>query len=156
MTYQRGPGPQPTVAGLNGQVTNPLSGLAPSAAPAAGVPAVAPTPIGHGATITLSQALTTHRGPVREIFVRVPTYGEFIDLGEIDKVYVLELDEGNRPSKMESTMDRQALMRWMVRLTDLEAHVLGRMSMADGRKVETAVRRFVQALAEGNSTGSTS
>jgi len=118
-----------------------------AAAPAAGGPA----PVSFAAEIPLSKRIHAHTEDLSVLRLRVPTYADLMDIGEIDRVYVLEMDPiTNRPTKMETIVDRIAAMRWTERLTGLDQIVLSQLSMQDGIAVEAALRRIIGAAQKGN------
>ncbi|MBL8844811.1 MAG: phage tail assembly protein [Hyphomicrobium zavarzinii] len=122
----------------------PLQPVSNGGAPQATAPTFA-------AEIPLSKPIATHSGELRTLQLRMPTYGDLMDIGEIDRVYVLDLDPvTNKPTKMETTIDRSAVMRWAERLTDLGQIVLSQLAMKDGIALEAALRRIIGAAQRGN------
>lgn len=115
----------------------------------AGAGAVPPPTI--AVEIPLTKPITTHAGELRVLQLRMPSYGDLMDIGEIDRVYVLELDElTNKPTKMETIVDRAAVMKWAERLTDIGRIVLSQLTMKDGMALEAALRRIIGAAQKGN------
>lgn len=118
----------------------------PAAAPSGGA-----APQAFAAEVPLSKVLITHQGEVRVLQLRVPAYGDLIDIGEIDRVYVLEVDPlTNEPKKLETTVDRSVVMRWAERLTGYDPIVLGQLTLKDGVALETAIRKIIAAAQKGN------
>ena len=112
---------------------------------------VAPTAPQFAAEVPLSRPLVTHEGEATVIRLKIPSYGDLIDLGEIDRVYVLEIDPvTNAPTRMETAVDRGTVMRWAERLSGYDRIVLGQLALGDGMKLEAALRRIVGAAQKGN------
>ena len=103
--------------------------------------------------IELSQRVWTHKGETTQIILRKVTTGDYIDIGEIDTVYVLEIDDSTkRPTKFEHALNREALMEWMVRLSGIDRLILRELPLVDGKKLMAAVRSLVMEFVQaGNS-----
>jgi hypothetical protein len=156
--FQRNQPPGAGPANANQPVVTAPSRLRPAAPPASIDEAIAPVaaaaagdeqPDG-SVTVQLSRPLNTHAGEARSIRLRPIKYVDVVEIGEVDRVFGSEIDANGKPARMEHALDREAMMRWMVRLTGLDRIVLGEMSLADGRKVETAIRRMLMLVAQGN------
>lgn len=117
--------------------------IPPSAAPAAAGAFAAEVP--------LSKPLVTAKGEMSVLRLKVPAYSDIMELGEVDKVYVIEIDPvTNRPAKMETAVDRRAVVQWASRLTGLGEIEIGSLTMKDGLALEMAIRRIVGAAQKGN------
>lgn len=104
--------------------------------------------------INLSRPITTHSGQASVLIVREPRFDEFIDLGPIISMTVVQntSDDGvSGPTRVQPMMDRDKLMRWMALLTGQDRVVLSNLAPADASKVTAAVMRQVGAFLEGNS-----
>lgn len=99
------------------------------------------------ATITLSRPLPTHKGDVRAIQLRKPTFGEFIEIGPVENLVFTNGDDDSR--RMESRIDLQRLMKWAVRLSDIDQLVLSSLDPADGYALSKAVVEIVNVFVVG-------
>lgn len=119
----------------------------------AGAGGVGPAPDrSDGITIDLTKPLNTHKGETRRIFLRSPTLADYIELGDIDVVFAKGVDEsGKQPEGMEVRTNYDAIMRWAVRLSDLDRVILGALNPQDAGVLVGAVRKAVVPFSKGNS-----
>lgn len=108
--------------------------------------------VGDVLPVPLSKPLATHKGEVRQIDVRVPDFGDFIEIGEIESV----LKTGETPDGqpiLKSSIDRERLMRWMVKLTGIDRAILSTLPPLDAYRVSLAVTKVVEIFSVGNFKG---
>jgi len=141
---------------------HPLDGLtqppaAPPARPGVAISTPATSPADAIATVRLSRPLKTHRGDVVELALRQPTLTDYIEVGDIDTFTATGLDGNGQPTGMEARTSHANLMAYAVRLSGIDAHILGTLPPADAGNVIRAVRLMVLPFSRGNSlSGSTS
>ncbi|MDQ8700219.1 hypothetical protein [Hyphomicrobium sp. LHD-15] len=100
------------------------------------------------ATVPLSRPLKTHQGDVREIVLRKPQFGEFIEIGPVENLVFSNADGEAR--QMESKIDLQRLMRWASRLSNIDQIVLSTLDPIDGYNLSKAVVEAVNVFVVGN------
>lgn len=100
--------------------------------------------------IKLSQSITTHAGPVRELTLRQPTFTDYIAIGDIDTPVLSNFDDNGRPTMMEAKTNHDAMMRWAVALTGLDKIVLSHLTPADAGQLMRRVRLAVAPFQKGN------
>ncbi len=105
--------------------------------------------------IELSRPLPTHHGDVKKIILRKPNYGEFIELGQVENLRFTQATE-NSPKVMESVIDFERLMRWAVRLSNIDRIILETLDPIDGYKLSKAVIEITNTFVMGNSSSAES
>jgi hypothetical protein len=119
---------------------------------------VAPSlPVAAGAVVHLSRPIATHKGDVAEIRLKQPTFADFIELGDIDTVVAIGVDDATgQPLGLEVKTNHKALERWAVRLTGHDAVVLNLLAPSDAGALMREVRMALKPFSQGNSqTGPT-
>lgn len=100
--------------------------------------------------VLLSRPVPTHKGELRELAVRVPDFGEFIELGEITSVLRFGETPDGQPI-LKTQIDRDKLMAWAVRLTGVDRVILGTLPPPDAYRLSLSVTRVVEIFTQGNS-----
>lgn len=110
-----------------------------------------------GAVVRLTRPIATHKGDVAEIRLKQPTFADFIELGDIDTVVAIGVDDASgQPQGLEVKTNHKALERWAVRLTGLDTVVLNLLAPADAGALMREVRLALKPFSQGNSqTGPT-
>lgn len=103
-------------------------------------------------TIDLAVPLSSPRGAIGTLEIRQATYGDWIDCGPIQRNLAINPRD---PTEMqiEVVEDRDAVMRWMCRLTGQPEAVLRTMGPRDALAVRREISRIVAEFEQGNSTG---
>lgn len=101
------------------------------------------------ATITLSKPLQSHEGEVKKIELREPTYGDYIDLGEIVTETMIKDPNGGDTPNVRVSHDTDAIHAWLVRLSGVDENILRLMSFPDGKAAILAVKRLMQGAPAG-------
>lgn len=133
-------------------MSNPLTQRAASLrngqGAAAPPPAYQPAP---AARIRLEKPIPGHHGDIAEIVLRAPTFGDYIDCGQIMRRVIS--DDPDRPGKLriEPIEDQKSLMAWVSTLSGIGETQLRLMSWTDARRLAAEVMKIVQAADEGNS-----
>ena len=104
------------------------------------------------ATIELAQPLASPRGAIPVLTIRIPTYGDWMDCGPVQRNIAIDPTAGSG-MKIEVIEDREAMMRWMCRLTGQAEAVLRTMGPRDAKAVRREIARLVAEFEAGNSTG---
>lgn len=124
---------------------------APAQAPQAAAPAPSPPPgmDDVAEVVRLSRPLPGHRGEIYEIHLRRPTFGDWIECGDIHKTRVQ--NPGATEMTLSVDVEAAAVAKWFERLSGLGMAQLARLEMGDARAVFRAVARLVGQLDAGNS-----
>lgn len=102
--------------------------------------------------IDLSQPLSGPRGAIGTLEIRQATYGDWMDCGPTQRN--LAINPGDKSNmQIEVIEDRDAMMRWMCRLTGHPEAVLRTMGPRDAVAVRREIARIVAEFERGNSTG---
>ena len=103
-----------------------------------------------GAQVRLTRAIETIDGPVTTLTLREPTFGDWLDCGELNSAVAVTDGAGGQPGRIEIQTNREAVMRWLARLSGLDQAVLTQLTMTDFRQAHLALQRIVGDM-EGNS-----
>lgn len=125
---------------------SPRSMRSPDPMPPAPVAESAPIALG-SVTVPLSRPLVTHRGDVHEITLRAPTFGDFIDLGEVTRMFAVPSERNpEEMGQVELKVDRAAVMRWAVRLSGHDQVILSTLSANDAQRLMAPIVQLVAAF----------
>ena len=83
--------------------------------------------------------------------MKVPDFGTFIELGEIETVLKSGENADGQPI-LRSVIDKQKLMAWCVRLTGIDRALLSTLAPADGHRLALTVMRIVEIFSTGPRT----
>jgi hypothetical protein len=99
----------------------------------------------NGVTVRLKKPVPKDaNSDVQDIYLRVPTFGDFVDIGPIQSFIGRDLDpQTQRPQAVENVMDRDALLKWIVRLSDLPANSILLLHPDDARNLTLGVMALV-------------
>jgi hypothetical protein len=130
------PAPVPPASG-----TQVLSAMAAASGPA---PA---------AVIHLEKTISGHHAPISVIELRPPTFGDWLDIGEIQAYVITDTQAMSRGQPIATRVEHrlEAIGRWFQALSGQPMAVLTQMSLADARRVYTAIARLVGTIDGGNS-----
>ncbi|ODA67101.1 hypothetical protein A7A08_01847 [Methyloligella halotolerans] len=92
--------------------------------------------------VKLSRPLETHQGPINELTLREPVFGDYLRHGEIHKA------ERTKDGGLALSVDREALIGWAATLTGLDAISLEALPMRDVNALSEVLIPMVTA--EGN------
>ncbi len=101
-------------------------------------------------TIELTKPITSHKGQLRELTLRPPTFADYIEIGDVDAV-VASLGADNRPSEMRAVTNHDAMLKWAVALTGHDRVVLSHLTPGDAGELMRRVRLALAPFAQGNS-----
>lgn len=105
-------------------------------------------PAGEAIPVPLSKPLLTHKGELKALEVRVPDFGTFIELGEIERVLKHGENDAGQPI-LKSEIDKERLMAWCVKLTGIDRALLSTLAPADGHRLSLIVMRLVEIFSTG-------
>jgi hypothetical protein len=94
--------------------------------------------------IELSEPVSREEGALSSITLRPVRYGELLALGDVDEA-VLDFDATGQPSAVRIVANRSQILSWLERLSGQSADTICALSVADGRKLETALRVMLGA-----------
>lgn len=104
--------------------------------------------------IALLRPLVTHAGDLRKLTLRVPTFGDFVDLGEVTRMFAVPSEtDPEQMGQVELKVDRAAVMRWASRLSGHDRVVLGQLAPADAQKLMSAIVQVVGLFTKAGSGG---
>jgi hypothetical protein len=124
----------------NGTIVPPQAGV--GAARLAAEPVIA-------ARIELAHPLSGHAGAIGELTLKVPTFGDFIDCGPVQRHVARHV--GTPDFAVEIREDQDAMMRWMIRLTGQPEAILRQLSPRDAFAIRREIARMVAEFEQGNS-----
>lgn len=131
---------------------NGLGRTLAASAPAQTPPALAAHDDAVAVRIELLQPLASPRGAIAVLDIRQATYGDWMDCGPVSRnVAINPTDPANM--QIEVIENREAMMRWMCRLTGQPEAVLRTMGPRDALAVRREITRMVMEFEAGNSTG---
>lgn len=86
----------------------------------------------------------------QEIVLRVPTLGDFIDIGPVTHWIGRGTDPNNptQPETVENVIDRDAFMRWAMRLSGLSRSSLNLLTPTDSRRLLASIVTLVGVFTE--------
>jgi hypothetical protein len=98
-----------------------------------------------GETVKLTKTVQSPQGPLNEIRLREPTFGDWLDCGDWQK-FIREID-----GRVESSIDPAAVGKWFQKLSGLPMAVIVQLSYQDGQRIYGALDRLVGVQRTGNS-----
>jgi hypothetical protein len=109
-------------------------------------------PVGtDAAIITLSKPITGHQGPIPEIRLKEPTFGDWVECGEFERQYLHGNVGNGGMAKIELTVDPEAVARWFQRLSGLPMAVLTQMTYEDSKRIYVQLKLLAGTTDKGNS-----
>lgn len=100
--------------------------------------------------IKLTRTVTGHQGPISVIELREPRFGDFCEIGPIQRRIAHDPRQSGGVMRVEVVDEGSALMRWAQRLTGLPEGVLAQLATRDAHAVKSEIMRLVAELDEGN------
>ena len=121
----------------------PAAVAAPSEAPSS------PPPIsvdGGPVVVALTTAIPGHRGDISEVTLRAPSFGDWLEIGDIQRMTYIdaELEGGPRSARIEIIEARVGA--WIKRLSGLHDAQIGKLTMKDGAAVYAAVKELLNVV----------
>lgn len=100
--------------------------------------------------IELARPITGHKGLINVISLREITLGDWIDCGPVQRKVVRDPRMTDGYVTVESIDDREALMRWMIRLSGIDEAMIRTLSGVDGQAVAMETLALVAEFEAGN------
>lgn len=112
---------------------------------------IADTVVDIAVRIELARPVSGHRGAIGEVALKVPTFGDYIDCGPVQRNIAIDPTASAGAMKIEVVDDSAAMMRWMVRLSGLPEAVLRTLGPRDAFAVRREILAMVREFEQGNS-----
>ncbi len=111
---------------------------------------IAPAAPASGVVIKLTKPVEGHHGLIREIVLKEPTFGDWVECGDMFKRTLIK-PAGDGIERMSLDMDTGAVARWFHRLSGQPSAVLAQLSYQDAMVIYNHVQLLVGDTSKGNS-----
>ncbi len=83
---------------------------------------------------------------IGELKLRLPRLGDWIDIGPVMRVY--GYGDPMAPNKVENDLDREALMRWAMRLSNESRNTIEQLNAVDARRLFASIVALVNVFTD--------